>query len=59
MTYRTERPFAPEGLCPICGSHIFTKEERKAQVKLAREIVEEIKAIKRIMSKLDNIEEEY
>lgn len=38
-----EAPFCPEGQCPICGSHIFTKEERKEQTKLAIKIVKKIK----------------
>jgi len=67
MSYRyrnpKEIPFAPEGQCPICGSHIFTKDERKAQVELTRKIVDELKKekeVKKILAdRLDNIEEEY
>lgn len=58
--YRTAMPFAPEGQCPVCGGHIFTKEERKEHVKFTREIVDQIKlenAVKKILKeKLDNIE---
>lgn len=43
VSNRDELPFAPEGQCPICGGHCFTKEERKEQAKLARKLVEEIK----------------
>lgn len=55
-------PFCPEGQCPICGSYIFTKEERKEQVILTRKIVDKIKrekAVKKILEeKLEDIEGE-
>lgn len=55
-----EAPFCPEGQCPICGSHIFTKGERKEQVILARKVVDKLKlerAVKEFLEeKLDDIE---
>lgn len=55
-----EAPFCPEGRCPICGSHIFTKEERREQVEFTRKIVDKLKrerAIKEILEEnLDDIE---
>lgn len=58
--YRTTMPFAPEGRCPICGGHIFTKEERIGQVKFTMEIVAKLKlenAVKKILEeRFDDIE---